>query len=39
MILEVNILSFGYNNGRIIFHEVSSNVGEGEILSTLGPNG
>ena len=39
MILEVNNLSFCYHNSRMIFHEVSFNVGEGEILSILGPNG
>ena len=39
MILEVNNLSFHYHNSRTIFHEVSFNVDNGEVLSILGING
>lgn len=39
MILEVNNLSFRYHNSRMIFHEVSFSVDNGEVLSILGANG
>lgn len=40
MILEVKDLSFKYNKrGRTIFHDVSFDLAEGEVLSILGTNG
>ncbi|MDD5014400.1 MAG: ABC transporter ATP-binding protein [Atribacterota bacterium] len=39
MILEVKNLSFNYHNSQTIFHDVSFNVDNGEVLSILGING
>jgi len=39
MILEVDNLSFQYNNNRLVFSGVSLSLGEGEVLSILGANG
>jgi len=39
MILEVEKLSFKYNNSRTIFHDVTFGLDKGEVLSILGTNG